>query len=270
MRRLTTGLLTLALALGGILWDKPWGVLALALCVLAIGFIEMVHLTGIEDRPRPALAWLALSFLVPLGLRALDLVTLAWAAAFAFFVAGVYGVAVAMRREWASPMAACWLGAPVASVVLAHSQAVQSADFSPNVVLLIVGPLWAGDTLALVVGKLLGRHKIAPAVSPGKTWEGALGGAAGAILAAVGIGMAIGAPIPVSVGAGALATTFGLAGDLLESGLKRATGVKDSGGALPGHGGVLDRLDSLLLSAPVTTGYLLLAAPQLFRNGPWP
>jgi phosphatidate cytidylyltransferase len=111
---------------------------------------------------------------------------------------------------------------------------------------------WVCDTAAYAVGKLWGRHKFFPAVSPKKTWEGAVGGLIGGLLAAVGLGRWL---VGLSVGWGLLlglaivgAATFG---DLAESVIKRQVGVKDSGQLIPGHGGMLDRIDSLLFVVPV-------------------
>ena len=116
--------------------------------------------------------------------------------------------------------------------------------------------VWVADTSAYTVGRLIGRHKLAPQISPNKTIEGAAGSLA--LTALVFRLLPVGA-----LGSGAQRAVFGLAlaiaalaGDLFESWLKRRAGVKDSGDILPGHGGLLDRIDSLLLAAP--TGYLLL------------
>jgi phosphatidate cytidylyltransferase len=112
---------------------------------------------------------------------------------------------------------------------------------------------WAGDTAAYYVGKNFGRHKLAPVISPGKTWEGAvasvIGGVlAGAIYAYLLIPSAPLAWVLIVAGAGNIA---GQIGDLVESAYKRWGGVKDSGSSLPGHGGWLDRIDSSLLAIPV-------------------
>lgn len=112
--------------------------------------------------------------------------------------------------------------------------------------------LWTNDTGAYLVGKLIGRNKLMPSVSPGKTWEGFVGGFGLTLL----VGWAISANTDVltlrfwlvTAGAVAICATIG---DLLESALKRAAGVKDSGTLLPGHGGILDRFDGYLLAAPV-------------------
>lgn len=106
---------------------------------------------------------------------------------------------------------------------------------------------WAADTVAYLVGSLIGRHKVAPRISPGKSWEGSLAGfGAAAAVVALLIGDGDTAAVVVALGLGPVA----LAGDLFESWLKRRAGAKDSGGLLPGHGGILDRIDSLLFVGP--------------------
>ena len=116
---------------------------------------------------------------------------------------------------------------------------------------------WLSDTGALFVGKAFGRHKLAPNVSPGKTWEGSLGGLATSALAGVLLGHWLQLPLIHALLLGFLCGLFGQIGDLCESALKRDLGVKDFGAVLPGHGGILDRIDSLLFSAPLAYYYVL-------------
>ena len=119
----------------------------------------------------------------------------------------------------------------------------------PVWLLLAVFPTWAADVVAYVVGSTIGRRRLAPALSPGKTWEGTIAGFAASAVAVLAVAAAFGLPrLPASIAALALGPV-GLAGDLLESYVKRRAGVKDSGTLLPGHGGVLDRLDSLVAAA---------------------
>lgn len=126
--------------------------------------------------------------------------------------------------------------------------------------LTLVFVVFAGDTLALYVGTFLGRHKLCPKISPKKTVEGALGGLAGNLLAGLmmkltvfhGTGWWQGALFCLAVGAA------GQVGDLFESQMKRASGIKDSGVILPGHGGMLDRIDALLFAGPVAYGLIVM------------
>lgn len=123
--------------------------------------------------------------------------------------------------------------------------------------------LWVNDTGAYCAGSLLGRHKLFPRVSPGKTWEGSVGGGVFVLIAAAVIGHLANQgdtphllSIPQWMGLGLVVTVFGTWGDLVESLLKRTWGIKDSGKLLPGHGGMLDRFDSSLLAIPAAVIYL--------------
>ncbi len=122
-----------------------------------------------------------------------------------------------------------------------------------NWVLLAVLSTWGADTCAYAVGKLIGRRKMAPRISPGKTWEGTIGGLVGGLIVVVAINWPL--DLPVSTGEAAMLGLVlpGVAvlADLGESALKRGAGVKDTSVLVPGHGGFLDRLDSLLFTVPL-------------------
>jgi phosphatidate cytidylyltransferase len=119
--------------------------------------------------------------------------------------------------------------------------------------------LWLNDTGAYFVGSLIGKHKLFERISPGKTWEGSIGGAVFALLTAWGLS-AIFHQLSWAewAGMGLVVVVTGTLGDLVESMLKRSLGIKDSGKILPGHGGMLDRFDAVLLSAPFVFVYLSL------------
>jgi phosphatidate cytidylyltransferase len=129
----------------------------------------------------------------------------------------------------------------------------------PVWLLLALVPTWAADVAAYLVGARMGRRKIAPRISPGKTWEGTLAGLGAAavvvLLIATSAGIKTGPTLLLAV----LVGPVGFASDLLESAIKRAAGAKDSGTLLPGHGGVLDRIDSLIFVAPAVAFVLWLA-----------
>ncbi len=129
--------------------------------------------------------------------------------------------------------------------------------------LFLAAVIWAGDIGAYLVGRLLGGPRLAPRVSPGKTWSGAAGGTVCAVLAGMAVDPAH--PMPTALLALVL-SVVAQAGDLLESGIKRYFGAKDSGSIIPGHGGLLDRLDGVLAAAPAAALWSLASGQALL---PW-
>jgi phosphatidate cytidylyltransferase len=138
--------------------------------------------------------------------------------------------------------------------------AVMQRDHAPGWVILALMLAWFSDTGGYFAGRFFGKHKLYEAVSPKKTIEGALGGLLAAVLGAVwgSFGYLRGHfPIAHAVPLAIVAAALGQAGDLVESVLKRSTGIKDSGGILPGHGGILDRIDAMMFTATGVYLYLL-------------
>jgi len=136
-------------------------------------------------------------------------------------------------------------------------------------VALIMVITFSGDTGGYFAGRAFGKNKLFERVSPKKTWEGAIGGVALAVVGACVV-KALGLPgvgWGHAVALGVLLDVFGVVGDLVESMLKRAHGVKDSGWIMPGHGGILDRVDSLLFTGPVAYAYAKLFLPHVLPVG---
>jgi phosphatidate cytidylyltransferase len=131
----------------------------------------------------------------------------------------------------------------------------------PKLLLFALVITWAGDTTAYFVGRAMGKHPLAPHISPKKTWEGAVGSMIGSLLVAWAFSYWIRIPLGHLVAMAVIGNVAGQMGDLLESAYKRSAGVKDSGGLLPGHGGVLDRIDALILCIPVIWYYIVLVNP---------
>ena len=126
--------------------------------------------------------------------------------------------------------------------------------------LLVIGSIWAEDSVAYLVGSSMGRHKMAPRISPNKSWEGFFGGLVGSMLVwSLGAIFHIaGITWPIALACGMCEGLVSVLGDLFESRLKRGVGVKDSGNLMPGHGGLLDRTDSLLFGGVMAYFVLLV------------
>jgi phosphatidate cytidylyltransferase len=127
--------------------------------------------------------------------------------------------------------------------------------------LILVLGVWTYDTTAYAAGRLIGRGRFLAHISPSKTWSGVLGGALGAVIVSAVLVSASGGPLVGGLLLGGLISAGAQAGDVAESMLKRAAGAKDSGRLIPGHGGILDRVDSFLFAAPAVYLYLTLAPP---------
>jgi phosphatidate cytidylyltransferase len=163
-----------------------------------------------------------------------------------------------------------WVACGALSALWLQRQPFGNSNFAPNLLLIALLPLWVGDSLAYFVGKAIGKHKLAPSISPNKTWEGAIANLVGCLAAAYAIGSWLQLPVAASIAVGLTTGMIGQVGDLLQSRIKRLANVKDSGSILPGHGGVLDRLDSFLFSAYPSLLALWLLAPEAFHVKQWP
>lgn len=180
----------------------------------------------------PVVFWIVLAVVAVLGLREL-----------AVLRAGATGAAYGLL----------FLGGLVSLGILRAYGSAGShhaiAGELPVWLFLVLVPTWAGDIAAYLVGSAWGRRKLAPRISPGKTWEGTLAGIVACGLVAFGVGATFGLGRAIVAIVAVALGVIGLAGDLFESYVKRRAGVKDSGTLLPGHGGVLDRLDSTVAGA---------------------
>lgn len=163
-----------------------------------------------------------------------------------------FGEPLEIPPEAARESIGSWLLPDIAGVEFAQSVA-NLADLGCWLLLLTILTVYAADTGAYAVGRLIGRHRMAPGISPGKTWEGTAGGMAAAVVAAVVLGVLFPLQIQIWQAAliGVILGAVSPAGDLLESKAKRLADAKDSGNLFPGHGGMLDRLDSLLPSVAI-------------------
>lgn len=168
------------------------------------------------------------------------------------------------RRASSQAPATTLLALVYVSWLLGHALLLHRSPVGDQLVLLLVGVTWVGETAAYAVGSTLGRRRLAPEISPAKTIEGAIAQFVASVVAALALGTWL---LPDwspwrFAGAGVLLGVSGQLGDLAESAIKRSAGVKDAGGLLPGHGGILDRIDGLLFNAPALYYYLRIGGWQ--------
>ena len=187
---------------------------------------------------------------------------------FLIFTLGAAWIVLATRRPLVETLPAVGISAsglllvafPLTFAVRMHGR----APVGPVLLMFTLVITWVGDTAAYFVGRAIGRHPLAPHLSPKKTWEGSVASLIGSLLVGAAFGRWLFAPLEVLLAMALVGNIAGQVGDLLESAYKRSAGVKDSGGLLPGHGGVLDRIDALILAIPVVWYYwLLVYSPRL-------
>lgn len=253
-QRIVTALVLAAVVVGGVVF-LPLGAFALFLLVLAVpGLYEWATLSGfgsVASRVAYTVAgagFLALLWAAPaVWSLVLGVAALFWVLAAALVVSYPAGRPIAAHR--ASLAVA---GAPIFAGAWLGLVALKQHESGHWFILWMFVLVWAADSGAYFAGRAFGRRRLAPRVSPGKTWEGAFGGTALAVVAAGVMASGFGwQPLSGWVVLAVALAVVAIVGDLFESAIKRARDVKDSGGLLPGHGGVLDRIDSTVAVAPV-------------------
>ncbi|HWF04352.1 MAG TPA: phosphatidate cytidylyltransferase [Candidatus Angelobacter sp.] len=269
-----------------LLFKAPWPVFVLAIATVIIltlrEYLDVTEAYGMK--PFRGLTYLV-SILVVLAFTAYNYRWTSWMLsegflsliALSYLLAVVFGVPVVLRKEMrmAVPAAAMsLLGILYIAVSLGLLIRFRHLPRNEYLIVFILFSVWGGDIAAYYVGKNFGRHKLAPVVSPNKSWEGAIA----SVIASIGIALlvfhwretlnaffthepntSILVPSPLGlpqiIVLGLITNIAAQLGDLFESALKRGAGVKDSGTILPGHGGVLDRIDALLFAIPVVWYY---------------
>ena len=279
-QRVATAAVLVPLVLAALFLLPPlgWGLFALAFVAAAAS--EWSRLAGYG--PAGTTALVALVAAVAIALLAWPALGFArgWPAGVVGAVCGaaaLFWIAVApawLARAWPMRGRAVTGAAGAIALVGAWLAVVELQARSPWLVLAAMAVVWIADTAAYFAGRRFGRHKLAPSISPGKTREGVYGALAAVVLYALALvplaptaGFAgdTGAPATLAfVGFAMLLAVVSVAGDLYESMLKRQAGAKDSGALLPGHGGVLDRIDALIAAMPFAA---LAATAWLFKGG---
>jgi phosphatidate cytidylyltransferase len=252
-RRVLSALVLIALFLLVIAFGGEAGFALMGMGIAAIGLWEFTRLLDhLANLPRA---------LVLLG--AVALVGATYAGGVEWFAIGVV-LFVLLLLSWVvggrgemevnlRQTALCLLGVLYLAGPLSLAVGLRGLPGGERYILLACGIVWIGDTGAFYIGSSLGRHRLAPQVSPKKSVEGSVGGLIGSMVAAWVLARVLGIPLTglSSLLLGAVVGTAGQVGDLTESAIKRAFQVKDTGHLIPGHGGMLDRIDSLLFAIPV-------------------
>ncbi len=251
LTRIVTGLVLLGIVVAVVVALPSWATLAMAVLAVALAAHEFARLAGPASGGLHAVplvaATLATSLAVPLG-GPLAVVLIA-----SLIVVGALAVGRGRPDEDALRLVGVALAAPVYIGVPAGAVMALRVEFGPWALLAGLLTVIASDAAQYFGGRALGRHLLAPVVSPKKTMEGALAGvvAAAVVLPALGQWWLPGVPAALLAVLGVVMALLGIVGDLFESLLKRSAGVKDSSGLLPGHGGMLDRIDAMLFAVPV-------------------
>ncbi|MDE1176217.1 MAG: phosphatidate cytidylyltransferase [Edaphobacter sp.] len=271
MKRILTAIVLIAAVFGLIFFGQLWMITLAAAIVAELAAYEYLKLAAVGAEAHGAhlripVWWMAIAsaiaFVVTLPnfpvdaqlpvLSGLTLILFAWN--------GFRAPLLQVLPDTAQGLfGLIWIAYPLSLVPLLWKK-----EDGPALVLFLMVCVWCGDIAALYVGKAIGKHKLAPRLSPGKTWEGSIASILGS-MAAAGIVIWVGdvltargnlilhitEPVWQTLVLAAILNVAAQLGDLLESAVKRGAGVKDSGTMLPGHGGILDRIDALLLAAPV-------------------
>ena len=263
--RTASGLVLVAVLLGCI-FVSPWAYAAMLLFIVIIGTFEMARLQQMKQSP-----YLLLGEICSVGaftcaaLVALQVIPQQWLVLEILLVMLPFLIALFSKTKDVKHVFAYIYGAlfflslPAFLMLYFYREDLFGSLAGSGLIILVFCLLWANDIFAYLTGKLLGKHKLFPRISPGKTIEGSIGGLVFTIIAmSVFAHYAEWLPIADGIGMAAIAVVFGTLGDLCESMLKRQAGVKDSGKLIPGHGGILDRFDSVMFSVPFIFVYLLL------------
>lgn len=265
MRRILTAVLLIPAIVSLVLWGPPRLLVLVTLAIAELGvweFFRLVQTRGNSVARIPGYAFAAAIVIASLSAA----VSVCLLGIFVLFLMVVMTWAMGSRQRLGSYLdvvSSTFLGVSYVAGPLSLLIWVCLRPGGRLTVLFGLILVWMGDTMAFFVGGAFGRHKLSPQISPGKTWEGSAASLASALLVAL-LFVRLSGPDMGYTEALILAALLNVAaqvGDLAESALKRSAGVKDSSQLVPGHGGVLDRIDALLFAAPVLWYYWLWKSP---------
>jgi phosphatidate cytidylyltransferase len=260
-QRVIAALIGAAVFVGAIYWNE-WSYFAVFLALTLLGMVEFYRLLGIKGfEPNQKIGLLTggslfvIVFLIQKEILPLQTLFLLPALMALVFVVELYRKkALPFVNISVTLLGVIYVAAPFSLLSILGFLGEQ---YSWHVILGCLLLIWAADTGAYFVGKSIGRRKLMERISPGKTWEGWAGGVLLSLVAAWGLSFFLtDLDLLHWVGIGLIVSVFGVLGDLVESMLKRGLEVKDSGTLIPGHGGILDRFDSLLMVVPFVVAFL--------------
>lgn len=269
--RTLSGLVLAAVVLGAIIWSQ-WSFGALLLVLLVGGMLEFYTLAEKQgNAPQKVVGLVAgvvlfvLNFaLISDDIEILGNVRQAFGCGLAFLLLLLPAMFICeLYRRNENPaagigttlMGICYVALPLS--LMCYIPIVGSDVWNPWMMVAYIFIIWANDVFAYLVGMSVGRHHLCERLSPKKSWEGFFGGIIGAVAMGIVAAYLLDENMWSWAGLALVAAVSGVLGDLVESMFKRAAGVKDSGNLIPGHGGVLDRFDAMLLSAPFVFVYML-------------
>ena len=274
--RTLSGVVLAAVMFGATLLS-PWGYLALLLAITLVGVWEFYNLCkGCEYSPQRVLG-LSISAMIfilgagvfaymALGKTDYEDATIIFVALTFLFLAVPTSFICELFRNEKNPIAnvgvtimgAIYVALPATFMMIVPLLLSGNNSWNPWYALCYILIIWANDVFAYLTGMTIGKHRMCERISPKKSWEGFVGGVVAAVGFALLFGWLLGGNLAIWGGLGAIIAVTGVAGDFVESLFKRSAGVKDSGAIMPGHGGMLDRFDALLISAPFALLYLIL------------
>ncbi len=258
LSRITTAVVLMGIFIPAVLWAPAWWWAILMAVVVGLAAYEWARLSQFSLRSARIYAGLltcgalALPYLAGDDWPSFQTGLIVLATAFWLLIAPLW-----LLGRWQAKSA--WVRALVGVVLLLPTWAalLYLHARGPGFLLGIMAVVWIADTAAYFSGRCFGRNKLAPAISPGKTWEGVAGAFCALALYAGVLSQLLGMPL-LSLGLMVSGLLYlSVLGDLFESWIKRVSGMKDSGAILPGHGGILDRIDALTSTLPIATGMLM-------------
>ena len=256
LKRIISGICLVAIAVPS-LYFGGWLLYAVCLMVALIGNFELLRVTNLQKTPLGICAYAAtIAYFISLNIAEHRYTTLILVVTFLVMMS-VY--VFTFPKYKAENVMWSFFGIIYVTVMLAYIYETRTLDNGVYLVWLIFVSSWGNDTFAYFTGVLIGKHKMAPVLSPKKSVEGAIGGIAGATILGIIYGSivstrmseVIGSPVLTFAVASCVGAILAIVGDLAASAIKRNYNVKDYGKLIPGHGGILDRFDSVIFTAPI-------------------